>query len=171
MMPAEFPVARGPAPAYAEKIASCRTRPETRSHISAGIAFRLCPKIIAVGNACVRRKRIYRRRNQRATILVRHKYCIDRRQRFFKLAELLVQRLLPLLYLFVGQIAKDGIDAGKGQIDRLEYLGRLFGENIKRGRQLLVGVRKGALVIEPARIGKKRQWNDERCGQHCFEKA
>jgi hypothetical protein len=100
-----------------------------------------------------------------------HQDGIDGVDGLFQLAQLQMQGLFRGFDLLVGKIADDSVDAGERQVDGLEYLVGVFGDDVQGGRELLIGVGKGIVIGDPACIGKNRQRNGDRCNHHGLQQA
>ena len=91
------------------------------------------------------------------SVFVDDQYAVDSLQCFLEFAELEMYCLRRCRDLFVAEIAKNSINTGECQINRLKDLGGLLGKDIQGRRKLFVGAGKGILVIDPAGIHKKRR--------------
>ena len=129
----EFAVFRRPPPADAEEFALAQARLQHPADERPGVAILLRPEIIAVGDDGRGRDRRERRGHQRVPVLVGDEDGVDRAGCLFQLAQFRMQSRLRRLDLLVGEIAGDRVHAGEGQVDRLEYPGRMLGHDAQAG--------------------------------------
>ena len=137
--------------------------------VSAGVGRLLRQEIVAVGDAAA--GRIDRRGDQRVAVFVDDQDGVDRGQCLFELVQLQMQLLLGGLDLLVGHVADQRVDGAEGEIDGLEDLAGLLGDDIERGGQLLVGVREGVVVGGPAGVAERRQRDGDRRRHHDLEQT
>ena len=165
-MPANSPFRGGRRRLTPKNGSFAHARPQDPADKGAGVAFDLRQEIVAVGDAD--RLRVSGRGPMRPAYarLCRRPGWHRWRPAFSSLLSCGCSACSEALICSSVKIAEIASTLVKVRSTDWKILRGVFRDDAERGRQLLVGVRKGVVVGDPARIAKDRQRDRDRGHQH-----